>query len=538
MKPMRHLPQDQERYVSMRLGILLFTVCTVLGVRPVVAQDYLDGFSEWLEQARQAWTMPGLSVAIVDGDDIVFAEGFGVLEQGKPAEVDADTLFAIGSNTKMFTAAALGTLVDENKLDWDDKVVERLDGFLLADPYRTGELTLRDALSHRAGYATWTGDLLWWGSDITREESVARLRYLEPAFALRTQWGYSNFMFLVAGEITEQATGKQWETVIEERLLQPLGLKRTFARFSDVERQDNLATPHSMVDDEHVPIPHRDITNIGPAGSIYSSASDMAKWLLMRVHDGELEGRRIVSEATMTALRTPNTIMPGLHRAGSPQGSSLYGLGVMATSYRGEYMTLHGGGIDGMISQVAALPDRDFGVVVLTNSDEWGGLASMVVYEAFDRFLGIEDRSWAYAGSEAATDWSEFGLEQTRAGKAAQAQAEAAKVQTRLAGTRPSLPLEAYTGTYHDDFLGDVLVELEQGQLVLKLPRHAELRAPLSHWHLDIFEADWDAAAARESMVDFDLDASGRVSSLSFQIRPDFLDPLTYEFRRVEGDSN
>lgn len=205
----------------------------------------------------------------------------------------------------------------------------------------------------------------------------------------------------------------------------------------------------------------------------------------------------------------------------------------MMASYRGEYLTVHGGGIDGMISQVAALPDQDFGVVVLTNSDEWGNLADAIAYEAIDRFLGVEERSWAYEGNEDARDWSEVWLAFTKK-QAARVQANKAKATaTRIEGTSPSRSLEAYAGTYRDDFLGDVEVTLENGSLVLRLPRHEDLRAPLEHWHLDIFHADWDEPAARESLVEFDIGTAGKVRSVSFQIRPDVLDPLTHTLERV-----
>ncbi len=519
----------------MRIKFVTAAFAAAAAVSGASAQDtaYLDGFDEWVESARAAWSMPGLSVAIVDGDAVVFAHGFGTLEQGGSTPVDADTLFAIGSNTKQFTAAAVGALVDEGKLGWNDKVVERLDGFILSDPYRTGEIEIRDTLSHRAGYATWAGDLLWWGSDISREESVGKLKHLEPAYALRTEWGYSNFMFLVAGEIIEQASGQDWDTVIETRILEPLGMERSFSRFSEVENARNVATPHSMVDGEHVMIPHRDISNIAPAGAIYSSANDMAKWLLMRVHDGAYGGEQVVSEATINMLRRPHTVLPGGHREGNPIVNGVYGLGVMTASYRGEYLTRHGGGIDGMISQVAALPDKDFGVVVLTNSDEWGGLADAVVYEAIDRFLGVDNRSWSFAGDETAADWSEFGLARTLAGRAATAEAEGAAEAERLTDSTPSLPLEAYVGTYRDDFMGDVEVTLNRGALSLNMTRHAELQGPLAHWQLDTFQVDWDAPAARESLVEFDIGTDAKVKSLSFQVRPDFLDPLVYEFEKV-----
>lgn len=198
------------------LVIFVFTMASgCLLAAPVTgAESYLEGWADWVEAARVEWTMPGVAVAIVDGEEVVFAQGFGVLEQGKDDRVDADTLFAIASNTKMFTAAALGLLVEEGKLSWDDKVVQHLDGFLLWDSYRTGELTIRDALVHRAGYANIAGDLLWWESDLTREELVARLRYLEPARPMRARWGYSNFMYLVAGQVTEQVSGQGWDSFI------------------------------------------------------------------------------------------------------------------------------------------------------------------------------------------------------------------------------------------------------------------------------------------------------------------------------------
>src|ERR671938_341963 len=231
---------------SFRLGLLFF----LLFIAPLalVAQTTdarLKEIDEYATKAGQDWRVPGFAMAIVKDDKVIFAKGYGVRKLGEQTPVDEHTLFAIASNTKAFTAAAIALLVDEGKLKWDDPATKYLPGFQLYDPYVTRELTVRDLLSHRSGLATFGGDLLWYETTYSRDEILRRIRFLKPTSSFRSRYGYQNIMFLAAGQIVANVTGKSWEQFIRERFLTPLGMNRTTTSNTDFKSTVNIASPHN-----------------------------------------------------------------------------------------------------------------------------------------------------------------------------------------------------------------------------------------------------------------------------------------------------
>jgi CubicO group peptidase (beta-lactamase class C family) len=218
----------------------------------------IDAYSA---QAGVDWKVPGFAIAIVKDDQVVFAKGYGVLELGKTPAVDENTLFAIASNSKAFTAAALAILVDEGKVKWDDKVTKYLPSFELYDPYVTHELTIRDLLSHRSGLATFGGDLLWYESEYSRDEILRRIRFLKPTSSFRSRFGYQNVLFLAAGEVVAKVTGKSWDEFVRERFFGPLGMKRTVTSHADLLNSSNVAIPHNEVDGKNRAIRYGKVAN-------------------------------------------------------------------------------------------------------------------------------------------------------------------------------------------------------------------------------------------------------------------------------------
>ena len=229
----------------------------------------LQGFDDYVNKALKDWEVPGVAIAVVKDDKVVFAKGYGVRELGKPEMVDEKTLFAIGSSSKAFTSAAIAMLVDEGKLKWDDHVTKYLPGFQLFDPYVTREMTVRDLLTHRIGLER--GDQLWYATDYSRDEVLRRIRFLEPSSSMRSKFGYQNVMYLAAGQIVPSVTTKSWDDFIGERIFTPLGMKETNTSIRLLKGKTDVAAPHQTIDDKVQPVPYRLIDNIGPAGSINSN---------------------------------------------------------------------------------------------------------------------------------------------------------------------------------------------------------------------------------------------------------------------------
>ncbi|HKK28260.1 MAG TPA: serine hydrolase [Gemmatimonadota bacterium] len=467
----------------------------------------LGGLDDYVRKAMAAWKVPGLALAIVKDDSVIYARGYGVREAGSDAPVDESTIFAIGSSSKAFTTAALAMLVGEGKLSWDDPVTRYLPRFQLHDAYPTRELTVRDLVTHRSGLPRC--DLMWYGTHYDRDQVLHRVRFCEPAWSFRSHFGYQNIMFLAAGTVAARVEGVRWDALIEHRIFGPLGMTRSSTSVDSLEGMSDVATPHVVVDDSVRAIPWRNIDNIGPAGSINSSARDMARWLRFQLAGGVLDGDTLVAPDALAETHRPQMVIrqePPWKEL-QPSGHFLdYGMGWFLHDYRGREIVEHGGSIDGMRAEVALMPEERLGLVVLTNK---GGssLGTPLMFRIFDAFLGAPRKDWAarYASVQDSMERQQEKREEDLR-------------KSRVEGTEPSLELSGYAGTYADSLYGEVRVRERDGALVLDYDDGA-FTSRLEHWNYDTFRARWNDIVRRAgglagSLVTFHLDARGRVASL------------------------
>lgn len=336
-----------------------------------------------------------MSVGIVKNGQIVFANGYGVLEVGNPAPPDGQTLYAIASNSKAFTSAIIAMLVQEGKLAWEDKVQKYLPYFELYDPYVSRETTIKDLLSHRVGLGTFSGDFIWYKSDLTSEEIIKRLKYIPQEFDFRDGYGYSNVMYITAGEIIKTVTGKTWGENVQERILDPVGMNRTIYSLKDLGGKGNFATPHALVNEKNIPIPFVDWEEVGALGGIISSVEDIGKWMIFNMDHGIIGGDNLLTAASRNMIWKMHN--PYLVDHTKPSESKThfrgYGLGWSLSDYYGNLRVNHGGGYDGMISQVTMIPDEKLGVVVLTNGMK--APTSAVTNYVLNAYLGLEEKDWS-----------------------------------------------------------------------------------------------------------------------------------------------
>ncbi|MGI9067903.1 MAG: serine hydrolase [Pyrinomonadaceae bacterium] len=483
--------------------LLLFVLVAFL---PAYAQEApLNGFDDYVNKALREWEVPGLAIAIIKDDRIVLAKGYGVRKLGDPTPVSERTLFAIGSSSKAFTAAAIAMLVDEGKLKWDDPVTKYLPGFELYDPYVTRELTVRDLLSHRSGLER--GDFLWYGSEYDRDEILRRARYLKPTWSLRSTFGYQNLMFLAAGQLIAKVSGKSWDDFIRQRMFTPLSMTASSTSIKDLKDADNVSSPHAKVEEKIEVIPWRNIDNIAPAGSINSSVVDMAQWVRLQLAQGDYQKQRLISSGAAKEMHTSQTVMrvePPFSLF-YPEAHFLnYGLGWFLHDYRGRKVVEHGGAIDGMRAQVAMIPEEKLGLVILTNM---GGtlLPLPLMYRIFDAYLGAQQRDWSADMLKTIKGFEEQG-------KAAEKKAEAEQVKD----TRPSLALAQYAGTYKNDLYGEVKITHENGKLGVRFG--PSFTSGLEHWHYDTFQAKFVAAGGAKAFITFALNAQGKVETLTINL--------------------
>lgn len=461
-----------------------------------------------VRRGMQDWHIPGLSVAIVRNDSVLFLKGYGVRALDGAGAVDENTLFGIMSTTKAMTSAAVAMLVDDGVVAWDDPVTRWIPEFQMPDPYVTRELKVIDLLTHRAGLGN--ADLLWVREDLDEAEIFRRVRDLEPAYSFRAGYTYQNIMYGLVGELIRRASGMPYGEFLKQRLWQPLGMDRTFASLSDVRASgdDNVSSPHFEIRDTIRVIDETPVDVLASAGAVWSTATDMARWVRFLLDSARVDGERLISASSYAMLFSPHTIIPPDQfypsvRLTRPHWTT-YGLGWFQQDYRGEAVSFHTGSLDGRIAVVGLLPDERFGVVMLGNLDH-AEFRHALMLRAFDLQLGTSDRDW------------NADLLELYGGLAARADsARARRDESRINGTSPTLPIASYAGVYSHPVWGDLVVSEAGGTLSVRMGKSSELRGPLTHWHYDTFRAHLGDGRAGPGWIRFVLDVNGAVSELRF----------------------
>lgn len=489
----------------------------------------LNEVEKTIKKAMKTFEVPGLAVAIVKDNKVVMSKGFGLRKLGKKDPVDANTLFGIASNTKAFTTAALAILVDEGKLNWNDKVSDYLPSFQMSDPYVTRQFTIRDMLSHRSGLGLGAGDLMIWPStDITNQEIIERIRYLTPVSGFRSEYAYDNLMYVMAGEIVAKASGMSWQDFVRQRILTPLKMNHTRMQYSLIRPDNhNVASAHAPVDGVLAPVDSNFIERFLSAGSMASNVNDMSQWLKLQLNRGYIgtvngKEKQLFSGAQSVEMWAPNTIQPvkAFNLEMDKTHFKAYGLGWGLSDYHGYKMVAHNGGIMGMVSRVTMIPEVNLGVVVLTNQQS-GSAFNAIIHDITNRYLGLPEQDWIAI-------YHDKSSKKTNSGN----NVVAALMQNRDADSTPSLPLRDYAQPYKDNWYGNIditLVNNKRGKingdkLEMRFSRTPILVGELEHYQHNTFIVRWyDRSTNADALVNFHLTAEGRV--LEVTMKP--LSPLT-----------
>ena len=473
----------------------------VLGASVAVrAQDRVNWSSldQFINSSMKDWKVPGASVAIVRDGAVVYMKGFGVRDIGTKAPVTADTLFDIGSCTKAFTSAAIAMLVDEGKMQWDGNVNTYIPFFRLSDPLANQNVTLRDLLTHRTGVPG--ADLLWFvNPQASREELIRKLANVQPNAGFRTKFEYQNLMYVAAGYAVGQVAHSSWDEFTRSRLFAPLGMTESDTSAIEAQKAPDHATPHNQEPDGSVKvIPWRNIDSVGPAGSINSSARDMAKWIAFQLGDGTYQGKRLISAENMREMHSAQMVISlegEIPKVFFPDSMQLsYGLGWFVQDYRGHQLIIHAGDIDGFATMVVLLPEIHTGYFAVINM---GSLYRQVLSNQIaDQLLHLPDAGWSERFKKMRVELQA----QEKAGEAWQSK--------RTPGTHPSRDLAAYAGQYQNSVYGDAEIRFENGKLALHLQ---SIDSDLEHFQYDTFIAKF----RRQTRLSFNLNADGNVSEFT-----------------------
>jgi CubicO group peptidase (beta-lactamase class C family) len=490
----------------MKLRIVFSLILATLAARAgeAIQEPKLADLPEFAAQQLELWHAPGASIAIVRGDEVLAATGFGLRNLKEKLPMTGKTVQPIASISKSFTVASLALLTRDGKLNWDKPVRDYMPEFRLFADYATEHITPRDLVTHATGLPR--HDWVWVGSTASRAELVQRLRYLEPSAEPRARYQYNNLAFCTAGYLAGRVAGSSWEELVKTRIFEPLGMASSSFSVDDLAASADHATAYRLNDkDEPVEIRYLNVDSLGPAGAINANAEDISRYLRMYLGKGKFEGREILSEADVAEM-TSQRIVVSDSEVFSELGSSQYGMGLRITSYRGRKMVHHGGALRGLSASFSFLPAEKIGVFVAANCSD-SSIPSVLTYAVYDRLLGLDK-----------IDWS--GRFRARRDKDKKSESSAAEqnVSTRKTGTTPAHALDEYAGDYEHPGYGIFAVKVDGAALQGSFN---QARSVFEHYHYEVFAAPKnEASSLSEEKIQFNTSIDGDVESVSIQFEP------------------
>ncbi|MFN3841293.1 MAG: serine hydrolase [Cyclobacteriaceae bacterium] len=481
--------------------LLLFSLTYSQAQKPSLTDKKVQEFEAYIVKGMKDWEVPGLAVTVVKDGKVLLAKGYGVRELGKTNPVNAQTLFACASTTKAMVAACMGMLVDEGKVNWDDPVYRYLPEFQLYDPYVTRELRIRDLFIHNSGVGN--ADFLWSIMNIPTEQVLHKMRNVEPSYSLRSGFIYQNIFYVAAGEVIKKISGKPWHEFIRERIFRPLGMTRTVPLLQEVT-DPNQTKPHFKIEGITTVIEHTSADQVGAAGSVWSCAEDISKWVLCMLDSSKYAGGRLLLAKTWTEIFKPQTLVPATQfyptaRLTKPNWTT-YGLGWFQHDYKGKKVNFHTGSLAGAIALHGQLPDEKLGIYVFGNFDH-AELRHALMYKAFDLF--------ALGGTR---DWSAEFLNLYRGIQTEDEKKEKEFESKRVEGTKPTLPLDDYTGKYVSPVYGELVITREGDELIALANNF--LKATFTHWHFDTFRGWFEKKWYGKENLTYTLGQTGKIVSV------------------------
>jgi CubicO group peptidase (beta-lactamase class C family) len=480
-----------------------------------------------VERTLKAFEVPGIAVCIIKDGKVVHSKGYGLRSLDNRLPVDEHTSFGIASNSKGFTTAALGMLVDEGKLDWDDKVRKYIPEFKLFDPYVTEEFTVRDLLCHRSGLGLGAGDLMFFpdSSDFTIPDIIHNLQFLKPASSFRSQYAYDNNLYIVAGEIVARVSGMSWEDFIEKKIMRPLGMSSSAASYDRLHDSSDVIDGHARVEGK-VRVIARSRSKVDhAAGGIYSNIADLSKWVLLHLAGGKFgDTSRLFSPRVWRERWSPQTILP----VGGPgpynTHFAAYGLGFVVNDVKGYKQISHTGGLEGMVTQITMIPELQLGIIVLTNQEE-GAAFSAITNQIKDGYLGI-------SGTDRVSEYAKLRSAQRDAEKRLTDSIWKEVAQANPAGTASGF--SKYAGTYRDAWLGEITISMKDGKPWFTSRRSPKLTGELMPYKGNTFIVKWqDRSMNADAYIIFSLDERGLASSIRMKPVSPFTD-FSYDFQDLD----
>ena len=500
-----------------------FSIICLLSTCLSLAQITEVELDDLVEKTRTTFNVPGIAVAIIKDGKIVVSKGYGVTNINTQQKVDGNTLFGIASNSKAFTSTALAILVDEGKIDWDDKVKKYLPEFKMYNDYVTNEFTIRDLLIHKSGLGLGAGDLMIWpdGHNFTPKDIVANIRYLKPVSGFRTKYDYDNLLYVIAGEVVAKVSGRSWCDFVEERIMKPIGMTQSAASWSRLKDTSNTIVPHVPTEGKLQVIPRYKNAIFDAAAGLYSSTNDLSKWLILQMNKGKINGQQLFSEKQHKEMWTPQTLLPERNSHPYKTNFRAYGLGWQLTDFNGYLQVSHTGGLDGIVTQTIMFPEIQLGIIVLTNQQS-GAAFTTISNTIKDSYLKLPYFDHlAY-------------LSKDRKGKEDDADKITSEVWQTVAQNTTPVDVKKYVGLYKDNWFGEVQISEKNGKLYFASSRSPRLKGEVFLYKNQNFVVKWDIRSFNaDAHLFFRMDKKGKATGFTMKA----ISPLTdfsYDFHDLD----
>jgi CubicO group peptidase (beta-lactamase class C family) len=506
----------------------LVAACLLFSIKAWTQPLGSAGIDSVTESARRSFNVPGIAVAVIKDGKIVHSKGYGVRSLNTGLPVDENTLFGIASNSKAFTAFALGILVDQGKITWDDKVRKWIPEFKLYSPYVTEEFTIRDLLTHRSGLGLGAGDLMLFpdSSNFELKDILYNLRFLKQVSGFRTKFDYDNNMYIVAGEVVKRASGQTWDDFVETRILQPVGMHKSACAYDRLKDRSDVIDAHAVVDGKIKVIARSSSKTDHSAGGIYSSIADLSKWVELLLNKGKFgpDSARIFSVQVQNEVWSPQTIIVNENPGYYNTHFTSYGFGFFIEDVKGYKELSHTGGLEGMVTQITMIPELRLGIIVLTNQQE-GAAFTAITNQIKDGYLGLPRKDWltrmvterntGIAEGKKITDpiWAQMNQSQEHP---------------------PKIDFNIYAGSYRDPWLGEIIISVKNGKYWFDSKRSPKLSGEMIPYKGNSFVVKWqDRSMDADAFVMFHLTENGNADAMQMKA----VSPLTdfsYDFQDLD----
>ncbi|TDD96203.1 serine hydrolase [Flavobacterium cellulosilyticum] len=506
----------------MKKLIILFLLLLTFNSFAQISEKQVD---ELVENTLKSFNVPGIAVAIVKDGKIVLAKGYGVKSTKTNEKVDANTLFGIASNSKAFTSAAIAMLVDEGKINWDNKVIQYIPEFKMYNDYVTNEFTIRDLLTHKSGLGLGAGDLMIWpdGSDFVPKDIIQNIQYLKPVSGFRTQYDYDNLLYIIAGEVIAKVSGLSWSDFIENRIMKPLEMNNSAASFIRLKDTSNVIVPHVPTEGKLKIIKRYTNQTFDAAAGIYSSVNDLSKWMIMQLQHGKYgseKQNKLFSEKEQNEMWQLQTIIPTTSRAPYNTHFNGYGLGWFLSDVKGYKQVTHTGGLEGIVTQTTLFPELNLGIVVLTNQQS-GAAFTAITNTIKDSYLNIPYTNYVELYSK---------REKDNINDADKSTSEVWAAVDKNQKDKLKIDHKKYLGSYIDNWFGEIILSEKKGKLFFKATRSPQLAGEVLFYKDTTFVVKWDNRSFNaDAFLFFELDEKGNSSALKMKAISKLTD-FSYDF--------